>query len=113
MGASTLLARSLAVEMDNSDTHTKAQVSESMEAIQSKTYLFSIFNFTWIRGNVSGAGNSRSFGLLKVFKCKILCRPVFGSFGKILFPKFLLQMKRNENFHLNPKTLRSINLQIF
>lgn len=39
-------------------------------------------------GKTSGDGNSLSFGLLNVFKCKRCCRPVVGSFAKILLPKF-------------------------
>lgn len=46
-------------------------------------------HLTWMRGNVSGGGNSRSFGLLNVFKWRTLCNPFFGNVGKMLLPKFL------------------------
>lgn len=44
---------------------------------------------TWIRGNVSGAGNSLKFGLLNVFKWSMRFSPFFGRFGNILLPRFL------------------------
>lgn len=47
------------------------------------------FKFTCIRGKVSGAGNSRNFGLLNVFKWSIRLNPFFGSCGNMLLPKFL------------------------
>ena len=62
---------------------------------------------TWIRGNASGVGNSRSFGLLNVFKCRMRFNPIFGRRGKMLLPKFLpKEKKEKKNERSKRETLR-------
>lgn len=50
-------------------------------------YAYDRTNFCTL-GKTSGAGNSRNFGLLNVFKWSRCCKPVVGNFAKMLLPKF-------------------------